>query len=478
MIDTSAVVDTHDKELIEDAIRLYKAGFFRASYLMAWICCVESFRTKFKTMAEKSDDKTIWERIKSIENSHKSADLDIVQGAYETNFINEVEKQKLEYFYKMRCIYGHPYEQSPNAIDCEHVIQSVIDVSLSKKLLLGKVSIDSIFTNVKEQESFLDKDEEKIKEYFSNLVERIEKYQYPYLLQILTDFYETVEKENEDSFSYVRTRIFIEVLIGKIGIQQILQTVEQQEDFIYKTKKTALIIMARKDVFEHLDDHIKTIVFNELKANKDSLKLALLMNEEVLSESQTADIHNLINNSKLDLQYFDARFVIQKITEKLKSHDFNKQNSAIYTLQSPHVRGTLKDCEEEDLIILGRNILQSANHKNSYFSESAYDLLCDAKSLQGKYPSDMVKGIVAECFTNEKEKIIRPKINQVKEVEEIVKLYNPKKQKAVIDYTEKLIDSFTFDDYYNSDWSKIDETSIFYPLVTKIKEKEPHEANE
>ena len=190
------------------------------------------------------------------------------------------------------------------------------------------------------------------------------------------------------------------------------------------------------------------------------------------------NIQNLINNEKLDLQYFDARFIIHKLTEKLKSLDFNKQNPAIYTLKSPHVRGTLKACEEEDLIILGRNILQSANHKNSYFSESAYDLLCDAKTLQGKYPSDMVKGIVAECFTNEKEKIIRPKINQIEEVEEIVKLYNPKKQKAVIDYTEKLIDSFTFDDYYNSDWSKIDETSIFYPLVTKIKEKEPHEANE
>ncbi|WP_296012433.1 hypothetical protein [uncultured Treponema sp.] len=475
MIDTSDVIDAHDKELIEDVIRLYKTGFCRASYLMAWLCCVESFRTKFKTMAEKGDDKTIWERIKFIENSHKSADLDIVQEAYKADFINEVEKQKLEYFYKIRCIYGHPYEQSPNAIDCEHIIQSVIDISLSKKLLLGKTSIDSIFTKLKEQESFLNKDEEKIKEYFENLVERIEKYQYPYLLQILTDFYETVEKECEDSFSYVRIRIFIDVLIGKIGIQQVLQTIKQQEDFIYKTKNTALIIFARKDVFEHLDDHIKTIVFNELKANKDSLKLAVLMNEYVLSESQAEEIKNLINNEKLDLQYFDAKFVIHKLTEKLESLDFNKQNPAIYTLQSPHVRGTLKACEEEDLIILGRNILQSANHKNSCYSASAYDLLCNAEKLQSKYPSEVVKGIVAECFTNEKKKIIRSKINQIKEVEEIVKLYNHKKQKAIIDYTERLIDSFTFGEYYDSDWSKIDEDSIFYPLVTKIKEKSKNE---
>lgn len=472
MIETSFIVDKHDKDFIEDAIHLYEKGFFRASYLMAWLCCVESFRSKFEILAKKEGVNKIWNKIKSLENEHKSADMDIIQGALESNFINEIEKQKLEYFYKMRCIYGHPYEQSPNAIDCEHIIQSVIDISLSKKLLLGKTSIDSILKKITEEESFLENDEEKQKEYFLELLERIEQKEYIYLLQKLAEYYEYSEKENEDNFSFYRTKYFAETVIEKIGLQNILGTLEQQEDFIYKTKKIALDILPKIEIYAHLDEHIKSIIFNELKKLKDSKKLSLLINSKLLSETQIDEIQNLLESNELNLDYFDANYIINILIKKLESLNFDKQNSAIYTIQSPHIRGTLKICEEDDLILLGRNILQSANHKsgNEYYSKSAYEFLCNANKLQSEYPSKMVMGIVAECFTNEKINIIRPKTCQISEVEKIFKLYSDKTQNKILQYVESLIKSYDYKQDY--EWNGINSNSPFYPLIEKIKDKE------
>lgn len=63
MIETSFIVDNHDKDFIEDAIHLYEKGFFRASYLMAWLCCVESFRSKFEILAKKEGVNKIWNKI-------------------------------------------------------------------------------------------------------------------------------------------------------------------------------------------------------------------------------------------------------------------------------------------------------------------------------------------------------------------------------------------------------------------------------
>lgn len=471
MIDTSLVVDKHDKEFIEDAIRLYEKRFFRASYLMAWLCCVESFRSKFKAMAENGDDKNIWKKIKSTENSHQSADRLIVEGALESNFIDDIEKQKLEYFYKMRCVYGHPYEQSPNAVDYEHIIQSVIDISLSKKLLLCKTSIDSIFKKITEEESFLENDTEKLKIYFSGLLERIEPREYFYLLKILAEYYEKCEKENEDNFSFKRIRFFVEALVEKVGFQKLLKTPEQQEDFVYKTKKITLLVLSQPDIFEHLDEHIKTIVFNELKAVNDSKKLAPLMNNKLLSKSQTDEIQNLLKIGKLNRDFFDAKYIIKILIGKLESHDFNEQNSAIRTIQSAHVRGTLKDCADENLILLGRNILQSANHKSysDYYSASAYQFLCNSQKLQSTYPSAMMMGIVAECFTNEKQKIIRSKILQIAEVENIFKLYVDKTQRKILDYVNSLIDSYGY--AVSCNWDDIRSDSLFYTLVEKIKQK-------
>lgn len=469
MIDTSLVVDKHDKEFIEDAICLYEKGFFRASYLMAWLCSVESFRSKFKTMAEKGDDKTIWEKINSTENNHQSADRLIVESVLGANFIDDTEKQTLEYFYKMRCVYGHPYEQSPNAVDCEHIIQSVIDILLSKKLLLGKTNIDSIFKKITEEESFLENETEKLKIYFAGLLERIEPRKYSYLLKILSEYYEQCEKENEDNFSFKRIKFFVEELVEKVGLQKILETPEQQEYFVYKTKKIALLVLSQPDIFEHLDEHIKTIVFNELTSAKDSKKLAFLMNDKLLSESQSNEIQALLDSEKLNLEFFDAKYIIKILISKLESHDFNEQNSAIRTIKSAHVKDTLKNCDEDDLILLGRNILQSANHESysNYYSASAYQFLCDSQKLQSTYPSEMMMGIVAECFTNEKQKIIRPKIFQIEEVGKIFELYSAKTQKKIWDYVNSLIDSY--DSSANCNWDSIRSDSLFYPLVEKIK---------
>ena len=67
--------NNEDKKLFEEAIRCYRTSAFRASYILIWLCGLESIKRRLKLIA--SSDNEIGKIVGEIdkkEKNHKSID--------------------------------------------------------------------------------------------------------------------------------------------------------------------------------------------------------------------------------------------------------------------------------------------------------------------------------------------------------------------------------------------------------------------
>ena len=128
MIDLNKIQNEEDKILINDAIKLADSGFLRASYIMSFLACIESLKRRFIELGKKdSSIGRINTEIKNKEERHESVEKFVITKAKELMLIDDIEKSKLEYFWGMRSVYSHPYEQNPSYLDCQHIINSIYE---------------------------------------------------------------------------------------------------------------------------------------------------------------------------------------------------------------------------------------------------------------------------------------------------------------------------------------------------------------
>ena len=56
MFDLSRITNEEDRTLISESIQLCEQKFFRASYIMAWLACIESLKRKFRELGKKDSE--------------------------------------------------------------------------------------------------------------------------------------------------------------------------------------------------------------------------------------------------------------------------------------------------------------------------------------------------------------------------------------------------------------------------------------
>ena len=464
MIEINKIQNEEDKILISDAIKLADSGFLRASYIMSFLAGIESLKRRFKELGKKdSSTGRIATEIKNKEERHESIEKFVIDKAKELMIIDDIEKSKLEYFWGMRSVYSHPYEQNPSYLDCQHIINSVYEIVLSKPLLIREGILSSIIKRITDEESYLRNDGDEIDNFVKELFMRVDTSCYSYFWNKIIDSIEQSPVEEHKSVCYSRQIQICRSLLKNFGYNNIFKDDTEVENFIYQHKIAAIIFLANVDVFKILNGRLQDIIFRILIEEKKDRKLNKLYVNNLLSDKNIKELKNYVaTRNTNELVNFSSTLTIEQVIEKLKSYVWDIQNPAYNILKSKSFYETLSLCSSNLQIELGRNILQASN---SAFSINNFLAEFSDNEFANEYSINVKKGIIFECFINERKRI-RPKITNLFYVEKIFSSMDISERDSIKNELNNLIDNAV--EKTDDTWDEISNDSLFIDIKNKI----------
>lgn len=157
---TAEILTEDDRPLFQEAEASALHGAPRGAYILIWIACAEGLKRKFREAAARdSEANRIVGQITQAESQQRSADMLILTKAKDYGFINDVVFQKLEYVYKMRCVYGHPYEAAPDDEELINAAAVVVREVLGKPTLLRQGFVQSLIDKLFSDINYLEQSE-------------------------------------------------------------------------------------------------------------------------------------------------------------------------------------------------------------------------------------------------------------------------------------------------------------------------------
>jgi len=398
---TAGILTEDDRPLFQEAEASALHGAPRGEYLLVWIACAEGLKRKFREAVVR-DGKVnkILDKIAQMESDQRSVDLTILKEAKNYGFIDDVAFQKLEYVYKMRCVYGHPYESAPDDEELANAAAVVVSEVLGKPTLFkhGYVQtlIDRLFSDI----NYLEQSETNVRSFARDICPRIAPAVYNYVLEKYVEKLETSYDDASLEIVVERGLWFLSEFLLSVGCD--FYSATQWHNFAAQYPKTAQhVILSDGRLFEAVGDRARDYIVSYNITHADTRPSRLkeiekLVDDGLLSEDQKRKLQSLdilfvkAANLKISTCY-------DVIISALESHNWHKQNPAV-DLITTNSRSEIAVLSPEQQEELGRNILQAADG----LSHSALAYL----SAVHKDPSDLgqpfLKGLIFEVFVNEK----------------------------------------------------------------------------
>src|SRR5579883_2624930 len=287
-----------DRPLFQEAVVSALHGAPRGAYILIWIACAEGLKRKFREAAVRDGNANkMLGKIIDAEVQQRSADMLILTKAKDYGFIDDVSFQKLEYVYKMRCVYGHPYEAAPDDEELTNAAAVVVNEVLGKPTLLRhgfvQTFIDKLFSDV----NYLEQTEASVRSFTRDISVRIDPAVYEYVM-------DTYVKKLESAYDDASLEIVVER--GLWFLSEFLLTVKttfssdsQWHDFVAAYPKTMQhIILSSSRLFEAVGerarDYIVSYDITHAEARPSCLKeVEKLMDDGLLSEEQQRRLQSL-----------------------------------------------------------------------------------------------------------------------------------------------------------------------------------------
>jgi len=182
------IEDKEIRKMVEEAIKSYYIGAYRASINSIWNAIIYDAYKKAKFLVENFGDREADKLVKEIENSIKSGnylkEFKIIEEYLYKRFeaLDEVDVFKLGFIKELRNLSSHPSFFvregkifSPNAEDVRMCLRNAIEVLLSKKPIIGKSAIEHILKDI--EDYYIPLDYTGFKEYFDKkYINRADKY--------------------------------------------------------------------------------------------------------------------------------------------------------------------------------------------------------------------------------------------------------------------------------------------------------------
>ncbi len=403
------IINDADKTIYKEATKSAESGALRATYIMLWISCAESLKRKFKEAAIRDGiAKKISAEIDRREGDHKSVDVYILDNSREYGFIDDTQHTELKHIYEMRCICGHPYEHAPEPEQILSATAIVVKNVLSRPLKLKHGFLDAQLKLITTEKNYLDDTREAVAEHVKEIFSKIDESLLPWFLEKIWKEVESIYKDSSMRLYRKRCIYFAREML-KLSDKDILQTWTGLKELMLKYPCSTSRTFLTKILFSRLKDGERlTVIMNGLDRAKkapSALKNVMkLYKNGVLNKAESDKVDGFIADTSIgDLSDLPVplNLLNNRLIEKLKSHDWYVQNPVARLIQNrggDDVAGLPKEAQR----LLGNNILQAADG----CARAARRLIDHvADSDIGDWPSEFIRGIVEECFINEKDEI-------------------------------------------------------------------------
>lgn len=403
------IIDAEDRPLFEDAVAAANAGALRAAYIMIWLSCAESLKRRFHEAHKRDREagKYLGE-IEKLEEEHKAIDKPLLEKAKEYGFISDAERLTLAHIYEKRCLYAHPYENGPSQEQLIEAATSVIELVLSKPVKLRHGFVKKLIQNLLQNPNYLDDHSNSIKKFTCDILKRVDE---SVFIWLLTEYWKGLEKIADDPSArklFERGFWFSHTMLSVVMVDAL--NAHEWHDMLCKYPKTLMRICGNINIFgqigELAQNSVVGYIIEESEKNPHILVfLDALKSEGLLTEQQLARFNGRIFDMKCEeLIYARIRMscLYENIIRDLKSYNFYIQNPAIQLIESSGAE-QISLLSEEQQIVLGRNVLQSAEGDADLAIDFVKKIAMNDKVES--WPFSFIRGIVMEAFVNEKHEI-------------------------------------------------------------------------
>ena len=477
------ISNKEDKILFEECLKIVECAQYRAAYILIWIACVESIIRRFKDIMQFDNEAgKIYGKITKIEEGRQATDKNVILYAKNYGFIDDIEHAKLLNIYQLRCIFVHPYNQSPSKEELDAAISNIVDIILAKPLLLTRGYISRELEKLTTKKEYIGDYSDAIISYAEEFYQKIDKTLLEFFIRKYWKELETFIYKPEQKILLSRGLLITKYLLSKYG-QDLIRTSSFHE-IVLANDFVPLYVLTESELYSKLNKKTKdTIVANAINSEQYKYyKIKLLeplFRNELLSQENKTLVKNCLSTltiEEADKSNFPLYFVYDQIITKLKSYNWYEQSPAIKFIRKKPI-SELYNLPEKQQEILGRNILQVANGNE----KEANNYLDEIKNNPNNYPVSYIKGIIFEIFINE-ENLIRYKEGKIKEIIEIIEKLNNESLEAIINELLRLLENGNYkycidnyDDIINS--KSLKNCLKFAPIINLLEQKFDSETN-
>lgn len=401
-----------DKDLFEEAVGSYLAGYNRASYIMTWVTIVESLKNRIHEYANLENKVAIGalSNIESAEKAKRSVDLKIIEEAKNCNLLDENEYQTIEFLWKQRCIFAHPYQKSPSEEEIKLALYKAVEIVLSKDLMYGKFQIEELIENVISKPYFLPNDLLLVESIAIDQIKLIPEKLYPFFFKTLLAKVGIYENDQNKILLVNKIRVCLVCLFDtldssfayeKLGLEH------RATEFPY----TSFVGYVHNKTWSKLEERTKDILFNYVVTIDDIYKKNIvrtivkrLISENILEESYIYLYKEILDRDSFLTSinfYGSADRAYDRIKKELLTGNFKQQNVVLDFLRSQNGVDVILKLSNFNQLDLGRLVYYCAeegNWKSQLFVEEILNNI-------SQHPVSLKEGLFIGVFIDKNDRL-------------------------------------------------------------------------
>lgn len=488
------VYDEEIKDYLNEALKCYMGGSYRACTIMSVIAGIYDVHKKVKALASSSPEfKKVDDEVEKRKRELEPYEKYLIEqcATKEIDMLNNNELKELQRCLDTRNDCAHPSDFICSPEKARDIYSSIIDILASKPVLFGCKHMKNIIEEMEERTFFPVNDALKIKVIVEHKLSRfqkraiaplfklicttiknpnskIQKYNAIRFLALATEYvvdeYESFISEFIDKDQYegdllclLESNINILEYISDIRIEKIiskLDTFLNTSEINSISTWVSIILSKRLQEDKYIEDISKWITnFTLVNTNshcKTDVRYRIvktILEDKRLTERFKKMIKQNYSCKKFTLEDFKERYLrdilillndkdlyqrwLEIIITNVSSHNFNKENDAIYNLQSIDKDLWINSVTKESKICLVKKIL-CAGTRNEYNSYSCNELIY---TMYSHYP-ELIKLFLENIFSNKESDNL--KIYLTDRYVDIVSMYIVKNEEVTEVIIEKL----------------------------------------
>ena len=147
----------------------------------------------------------------------------VLDQALDYGFLSDSAFKVLFHIYEMRCIYGHPYEESPSEEQVSHAAAAVVENILSRPVKLRHGFGQKLLKSLLEDPSYQDDHRTAVDEFAKDVLPRLDEKIHGWLLEKVWDGLEQIADDSTMKVFWRRGLWFTQTLIREVGIEVFYQ---------------------------------------------------------------------------------------------------------------------------------------------------------------------------------------------------------------------------------------------------------------